>query len=53
VGSRYQRRSRDAENAENLDLSNLVPNGVVPDQFGESDYAMPPRVTDGMGSGRL
>jgi hypothetical protein len=41
VGSRYQRRSRDAENAENLDLSNLVPNGVVPDQFGESDYAMP------------
>ena len=41
MGSRYQRRSRDAENAENLDLSNLVPNGVVPDQFGESDYAMP------------
>ena len=41
MGSRYQRRSRDAENAENLDLSNLVPNRVVPDQFGENDYAMP------------
>jgi len=41
VRGRSQRRSPDAANYENLDVSNLVPNGVVPDQFGESDYAMP------------
>jgi hypothetical protein len=34
VAGRYQRRSRDAANDENLDLSTLVPGVLVPDQFG-------------------
>jgi len=32
VGGRYQRRSRDVANDANLDLSTLVPGGLVRDQ---------------------
>jgi hypothetical protein len=33
VRGRSQRRNPDAANYGNLDVSNSVPNGVVPDQF--------------------
>jgi len=36
VGGSYQRRSRDAANDENFDLSTLVPGGFVPDQPGRA-----------------